>query len=266
MNLMEKFRITKTSLDKIKSSRNEYFYSMPEFQELFIELMVRKSEYYILQHEESDVGHAIINGDGILIEFHVKTIYVPQSRMLFELILKECRATQVYCKTFDSLLLGNCMLSALAYSVVGPLYRDHTEVGIEKDLSIQVVPAGLLSKDILLSQDDSLKELYETEDLLIEFLQNEKVFTFFKKDEMIGCGTIIRTLQNWDYCDLGVWINPKNRGNGFGTQILMNLRAFAIENNLKPSCGCAIENVASQKTIEKSGFASRYQLINFKTK
>jgi hypothetical protein len=35
---------------------------------------------------------------------------------------------------------------------------------------------------------------------------------------------------------------------------------------LKPSCGCAIENKASQKTIEKSGFVSKYKLINFMIK
>jgi hypothetical protein len=44
----------------------------------------------------------------------------------------------------------------------------------------------------------------------------------------------------------------------------MNLSAFAIEKNMKPSCGCAIENIASQKTIEKSGFVSKHQMIHFK--
>ena len=77
---------------------------------------------------------------------------------------------------------------------------------------------------------------------------------------------VIRTHLDWDFCDLGVWVNPSKRGKSFGSQILLYLREFAINNNMKPSCGCAIENLASQKIIEKSGFVSRHKLISFKTK
>ena len=101
---------------------------------------------------------------------------------------------------------------------------------------------------------------------MIGFIQNENVFQFYKNDEFIGCGMILRTHQDWDFCDLGVWVNPEKRGRSFGAQILLNLREFAIRNNMKPSCGCAIENLASQKIIEKSGFVSRYNLLSFKPK
>jgi predicted acetyltransferase len=263
---MEDFSIIKTTFDQIKSYRTEYFHSLPEFQELFIELMVNKSSYFSLQIGGNDVGYAIINSEGVLTEFYVKSNFVPTSHVMFNSVLKEYSVTDIYCKTFDSLLLSNCMLNALTYSVVGPLYRDYTEAKMENDISIQMVKTGLSSKELFLKQDDSLKELYETEELLIEFLLNENVFAFFKNEELIGCGMIIKTILDWDFCDLGVWVNPKNRGYGFGAQILMKLREYALKSNLKPSCGCAIENVASQKTIEKSGFVSRYQLVNFKTR
>lgn len=263
---MEELSVIKTSLDQIKSYRTEYFYSLPEFQELFIELMVNQSEFYSLQVRKLDVGYAIINKDGFLIEFYVKPQYVPKSNALFNLVIKELSVTDIYCKTFDSLLLSKCMRNAYSYTVDGILYRDYTGAKIENDLSIQVVKAELSSKDLFLQQDDSLKELYETEELLTEFLLHENVFLFFKNNELIGCGMVIKTNLDWEYCDLGVWVNPKHRDKSFGAQILMRLREFALKSNLKPSCGCGIENVASQKTIEKSGFVSRYLLVNFKTK
>lgn len=128
-----------------------------------------------------------------------------------------------------------------------------------------MIKADLSSKEIFLKQDDSLKELYETEELLVEFIENENVFIFYKNKELVGCGMVIKTNAGWSYCDLGVWVNPKFRGCGFGAQILIYLREFALDVNLIPGCGCAIENSASQKTIEKSGFVSRYQLVSFKT-
>jgi len=90
------------------------------------------------------------------------------------------------------------------------------------------------------------------------------VLLFYKDNEFVGCGMVLKTHVDWNYCDLGVWVAPAQRGKSIGTQILLHLRDFAITNNLKPSCGCAIDNIASQKTIEKSGFVSKHKLINFK--
>jgi RimJ/RimL family protein N-acetyltransferase len=146
------------------------------------------------------------------------------------------------------------------------LYRDYVEALIKKDPDIKMKKSDFSSVRLLLGQDDSIKELFETERQLIDFIQNENVFEFYKNDEFIGCGMVIRTHSDWNFCDMGVWVNPAKRGNAFGSQIILNLREFAIKYNMKPSCGCAIENMASQKTIEKSGFVSRYNMINFKAK
>ena len=174
--------------------------------------------------------------------------------------------TDIYCKSFDSLLLSNCLLNNLQYSIVGILYRDYVEPLIKKDPTIKMKRADLLSVELFLGQDESIKELFETEQQLIDFIQNENVFEFYKNEEFVGCGMVIRTHPDWSFCDLGVWVNPSKRGKAIGSQIILNLREFSINNNLEPSCGCAIENQASQKTIEKSGFVSRYKMINFKIK
>jgi RimJ/RimL family protein N-acetyltransferase len=92
------------------------------------------------------------------------------------------------------------------------------------------------------------------------------VFEFYRNDEFIGCGMVLRTNAEWDFCDLGVWVSPLKRGNGIGSQIILKLREFAINSNMKPSCGCAIENVASQKAIERSGFVSKHKMIEFTVK
>lgn len=259
-------KIVKTSLDKVKKYRTDYLNSLPEFQELFIELMISDSDYYILQADKKEIGYTIRNIDSVLIEFYVLDKYIPDSNEFFRQILKDLSITDIYCKSFDSLLLNNCLLNALPYSILGFLYRDYVEALIKKDLNIKMKRADLSSKGLILRQDDSIKELFETEQQLTDFIKNESVFEFYKNDEFIGCGMVIRTHPDWRFCDLGVWVNPSKRGKAIGSQIILNLREYSIKNNLIPSCGCAIENKASQKTIEKSGFVSRYKLINFKTK
>lgn len=259
-------KITKTTFDKIKNYRVDNLNSLAEFQELYLELMINNSDYYLLQNDNIEIGYTIINEDGILIEFYVMNKSISKSNEYFSQVLKDLSVTEIYCKSFDSLLLSNCLSASLPYSVVGILYRDYVEAFINKDPKISMKKTDHSSVSFLLGQEDSIKELFETEQQLIGFINNGNVFEFYKNDEFIGCGMVLRTHVDWDFCDLGVWVCPSKRGNGIGSQIILNLREFAIGNKLKPGCGCAIENIASQKTIEKSGFVSKHKLIRFTTK
>jgi GNAT superfamily N-acetyltransferase len=256
----------KTTIDKIKQYRADYLNSLPEFQELYIELMIDESECFLLQADGNDIGYAIINTDGILIEFFLFDKYASGSTEIFRQLLKELSVTEIYCKSFDSLLLSNCLMCSFPYSVIGVLYRDYMEPGVIPDPEIRMTKSDLSSIGLFKQQDDSIKELFETDDQLTGFITNENVFEFYGNDEFVGCGMVIITNRDWNYCDLGVWVKPSSRGNKIGSQIILRLREFAIENKLKPSCGCAVENIASQKTIERSGFASRHKLISFKAK
>ena len=143
------------------------------------------------------------------------------------------------------------------------MYRNYANPLVKYDAEIKIKRANLLSVELLQTQDESIRELFETEKQLIDFIQNENVFEVFKNDTFVGCGMVLRTNSNQNYCDLGVWVKPSERGNGTGSQIIVHLREFALKNKMIPSCGCAIDNIASRKAIEKSGFVSKYKLIDF---
>ena len=256
-------KIVKTIFETIRKFRTDYFNSLPEFQELFIEIMIKNSDFYFLQKNSENIGYAIKNNDGVLIEFYLVNKYISSNNVVFRQVLKELSITEIYCKTFDFLLLDNCLQNSFSYMAIGVLYRDFVVPLVVEDTGIMVQKSSLSSVKFLLNQDNSIKELFETGEQLTEYIKNENVFEFYKGDEFIGCGMVLRTNSDWDYCDLGVWVPPLKRGNGFGSQIILKLRAFAIKNNMQPCCGCAIENVASQKTIEKSGFVSKYKLMRF---
>lgn len=258
-------KIIKTTINKTLQYRKDYLNSLPEFQELFIELMLNDSNFYILQADTKEIGYAITNIENVLIEFHVLEKYLPDSHNIFKSVLADLSITDIYCKSFDSQLLSNCLLSSLPYSIIGVLYRNYVEPIVKLGPSIKMKKADLSSVGLLKQQDESIKELFETEDQFTDFIINENVFEFYKNDEFVGCGIVLKTNSNWNYCDLGVWVKPSERGKGIGSQIITNLREFAIKNNLIPSCGCGIENIASQKAIERSGFVSKYKLINFTT-
>ena len=256
-------QLLKTPLENIKNLRSEYFNSLPEFQELFLELMVCESYCYLLLDGEVVMGYTIINSNHILIEFYLSPKYLPNSNEILNHVIKELSVAEIYCKSFDLLLLNSCRLNSLRETVIGKLYREYVKPQMTIDPVIRTEKAGADSIKLLGRQDASIKELFDTEEQLISFIMNENVFEFYQNNEFAGCGMVIRTHPEYNFCDLGVWVSPLHRGKYFGTQILLRLRDFAISNHMIPSCGCAIENLASQKIIEKSGFVSNHTMIRF---
>jgi predicted GNAT family acetyltransferase len=63
-----------------------------------------------------------------------------------------------------------------------------------------------------------------------------------------------------------MWVNPQYRRQGIATKIISYLKNNCIDSNQRPICGCAYENFASQKTLEKAGFVSKYKLLGFEVK
>ncbi len=248
------------------SLRNEYLNSLIEFQELYIELMIPDSNKYLLENENEVMGYSIVTLEGILIELFIKTKYINKCSAFLSQIISELQVKSILCKSFDFLLLNGCLLNGYEYSLEGVLYRDFYDHEIKTSNELEMKQVDETAMGLIMKHEDCFNEMFETEDYLRRFIKEDAVFLFFKDNEVMGCGTIIKTHSDWNFCDLGVWVNSNFRSQGIGTQIITRLRKFAIDQGLKPSCGCAIENIASQKTIEKSGFRSRHKLIEFKVK
>lgn len=251
-------------LETVEGLRREYLSRLPQFQELYLELMVPTSKAVLLGEEDGDGGYALINDEGVLFEFYLRgQDDEPSSKILHELCAQES-IRNIYCKSFDHQLFEACKTLAYDSKHIGCMFRDFIDprMGMLSDVKRKL--AELSDADFLLQQGACIDELFESPEQLHSFIRHEQVYLYFQKEAFAGCGTIIRVHTDWNYCDLGVWVHPDFRMKGVGTHIISSLRQKAIAQNMNPTCGCDTENKASQKTLEKSGYISRYQLLEFK--
>ena len=81
-------KIKKVAFEKVKKYRTDYLNSLPEFQELFLEIMITDSEFFLLQTDNVNIGYVVKNSDNVLIEFYVVNKYVSSSNEFFRQVLK----------------------------------------------------------------------------------------------------------------------------------------------------------------------------------
>ncbi|MBP1672769.1 MAG: hypothetical protein H6Q25_584 [Bacteroidetes bacterium] len=253
-------QILKVELNEISSLRFDYLDSLIEFQELFLEMFIDDSTIYKIEFNGNLIGYSIITVDNILIEFYIIDKYVPICSDAFQFIVNELAIQTIYCKSFDSLLLNCCFINSYPYTLIGSLYRNY--VTTDKFTMDNMTIRFAEEKDyIFLLQQKG--ELYETPEELKRFVNGNNIIMFFRDSQLLGCGYLIKVHDHYNYFDIGMWVNPDFRNQGIATMIISYLKETCIINNWIPICGCAIENVASQRTLEKNGFISKHKLIKF---
>lgn len=257
---MSLFQIIPTSFEKIKSTRNEYLRSLPEFQELYLELMVPSAKNFIITIDSSHAGYVLLNTENIMFEFYLHDSYISQSKEIFRHIVQELGVKRIYCKSFDYLLYNCCITESYPHQIIGALYRNYNDVGILVNPNLSYRLACDEDIPFLLKQEDGL---YESPSELEMFVKGQNISMFYEQGNFIGCGFYIKVHTDWNFVDIGMWVHPAFRRHGFATQIISVLKENCIKNNKKPICGCDIHNSASQKTLEKCGFISKHKLFEY---
>lgn len=225
-----------------------------------MEMMVNGASVYEIVLTENTIGYVAVN-DKIIVEFFVEEKYISASNHIFATILKDLAIARVYCKSFDFLLLNSCVSHLKNFEVIGTLFRNYLETPNYFTGKLSVREAVEADLPFLLDQKDGL---YETPQELETFVKQRSVLMFSEESFLVGCGYLIKIHDKWNYFDIGMWVNPDYRNLGHATQIISYLKHVCIQNNWKPIAGCAADNLASQKTLEKNGFYSIHKLIDFK--
>lgn len=245
---------------EIEPLRIKYLDSLPVFQELYMEWLVKKADCYKIYRNANTAGYFIISADKILLEFYLKQEFIKECENVFQEMLNKCFFKKAYCKSFDSVLLKCCLSLSCKHKVIGTLFRDRIDNDNANLSEFTVKIATRQDIDTLILFKDGL---YESEEELCYMVANKIIHMFFDGNDLVGCGFLIKVHDNYEFRDIGMWVNTPFRNSGIAVKIISYLKKVCADNAYIPICGCDKNNIASRKTLEKNGFISKYDLIEF---
>jgi GNAT superfamily N-acetyltransferase len=250
--------IKETTLLDIDVMRMEHLRSLPEFQDLFLELQIPHARVVEISQTGNRIGYVIVKGR-VMLEFFVIHHFQSDICKHFFEIVKICGVDTILVQSFDRVLMA-CCSRLYSSHVIGLLYRDFTRLTTPENPDISFRPANQKDLPFLMMHEDGV---FEPKDRLPVSLEKGEIIIFLTGETIIGCGFITRIHLQWDYYDLGVWVVPAFRGHGYGTRIISRLTVICDNNGWIPVCGCGVDNLGSQRVLEKNGFKCHYQLLEF---
>ena len=248
--------------ERCHDRRIAYLARLPFFQELYVEWLVDEASMYLIEVGGRVAGHAGIDRDNRLVEFHLDDEYLPRQDEVFGFLLASRQIGTAIVKSFDHLFLSCCQRWGGTFEPIGCLFRDRfVDQTVDLEEGFVVRQAGLADYPLLVAQQSGL---YESERELRRMLDHRQITLFLKDDALVGCGFRITIHAAFDYVDVGMWVHPAQRGQGYAKQIIGHLKRRCLADGQIPICGCAIDNVASRKALEANGYTAAHRLLEYR--
>jgi len=245
----------------IQRLRNDYLDNLAEPQELFLEMVIWDSAKYMVFLDTELAGYFILGKENILAEFYINPEYLSFSEDIFKTIIENHAITKAYAKSFDLLMVESCMHMKKLSRIIGYLFRDmEPDWQFIEDEKITVHLAKHADKKTIVPVKEGL---FDHDDEVKYVILNKNMFMYSFEDRFIGCGIFQQTIKGRNNYDIGMLVHPDHREKGFGTYVIRHLTQHCHNNNWRPTCGCAVENTGSRKTLEKAGFITKHSMQEF---
>lgn len=249
------------SVDDICDLRNQYLNGLIEAQELFLELKLEDSRKFIIKSGNDIIGYFFLDSENILWEYFIVSDYINHEDDIFGEVITKFNLKKALCKSFDHNLLLCCTKYQTGVKVFGIHFRTYSKKclpGFDKDIIIRY--PEMKDEEIIKEINE---ELFDTDDQISDYIINKKMFIFEKNNEILGLGIFSRVIKDRPEFDIGMLVTKKYRRQGYGSLIIQYLAEFCHQNGWRPICGCAVENEASRRCLEKAGFTAGYRMLKF---
>jgi RimJ/RimL family protein N-acetyltransferase len=230
-------------------------------QELFIENLLGEGAIYVLSEDHREIGYAITDRADWLLEIHIEDKSLPLAEQALEVLMRTLGIRRILTQSFDPLAMFLGLARGAPAKTGGLLYRVIVDPGFEPRSDI-IASAGR-SEDVgaLAALSD---DFFHDRQHIHAYLAAEGLIAYRDMSgTLIGAGVLKAAIPGLKDVDIGMIVSQALRRRGYGVYIVRHLKAHCLSLDLHPVCGCAIENIASQRTLERAGFASVHRSVEF---
>ena len=238
--------------------REAHLDSLPEPQIHHMERLASSAQIVLIVSHGETVGYVGVNKECV-VEFYLTDAALPWRSDAFYAAAEHTGARSALVKSFDALTLSTIAEREVKARVVGVNFMTFDE-------STFVPRPEITARSAERSDASSVREiaadLYEDAAEIDHHIAARELLMFESGATLVGCGFVTRIRPNRNAFDIGMAVAPGFRRRGIGEYIVRHLRRHCVTTlDGRPIAGCAMENIASRRTLEKSGFISHHSLM-----
>jgi predicted acetyltransferase len=222
-------------------------------------IKISGSDCYEIMYDNKIVGHFSVDAQKTLVQFSVSKDYFIHAQEVFKYVITSNLVEKAAVSTKEPEFMALCLDYQKSLSVDSYLFIDNEKVKFEldnfKDVSFRLAQ----NSDI-----DTIKyKCYPAfEGYYEDLIENDQLFVLYDGNNLLGIGEFrISKTHGRKYGDIGMHVVEGYFRKGIGTYIIIQLKELCYSRSLIPMASCDAQNIASKKTLEKSGFITNHRII-----
>lgn len=213
-------------------------------------------------------GFCALTESDYLVQCYLDDEWAPATPVVLDATVAMLGARGALAATNEPAFLSVCLDRQREVAVHTLLYFDHHHVPSTGLNRLRAVSVDDLPMLIAMQAADPGADLETIESnfggiegYLRGVIEDGSILALEQSGEIVGTGDF-RLRENWPgTADLGVVVAPHRQGQGLGTEILCLLKERAAAMRATPMASTTVENVASQRMIEKSGMLASHRVL-----
>lgn len=257
-------RVSLVPAAELEPDRQSHFSRLGEGPELCLELLLRTGAAHRLHWKGQPAGYCLSSSDSMLAELELARSCWAERSALFASLAKQIGLRGARCFSFDSLLLALCVEQGWPAGVEGPLFRDLLdESGPVRSEAFEGLELRPATPDDIPTILEHREGVFESPEEVSEWVTRGHVSVLERATTFLGIGLLTRVWSTRREHDVGVMVHPDHRHRGYASYILRQLKRRCLDSGMRPTAGCAVENVASVRALTRAGFISQHSLLIF---
>lgn len=217
------------------------------------QLYIGTSQHYLIEKDETTIGYCCINDEGGLLQIFLLEEYNSNMNQVITALIESKLITSASLSSNEPISFNTC-LSLSKGIKTNTFCFEHLNIPIDIESKLNV---ELVTSDDIPSVKAFLKEQVGMDDTFgyTENLVSRKEIFMVKESDVIIATSECRMSDSQPViADLGIIVNRNFQGKGIATQVMQMQVNRVLKANRKPICSTTLDNIASRKAIEKSGF------------
>lgn len=249
-------------IEEIPHLIKEYLHELSSPFDSFLESHILGSTFYMIQDETKEIGCYAIHNNQCLTQFYIRRSYQMHAQTLFSQVLEDHAVKTLFVPTCDELFVSLAVDKDFKINKQAYFFQDsQVNMPVDDNLDDEVFrPADL----------DDLQEIQQIcGDFLDQYEQriaSGELFIYYKGSLLLGIGVVEKSKMFEGVASIGMFTNEAYRKLGIGRAIIIQLRNWCHQQEIKPISGCWYYNEGSKRTLESAGMVTKTRLLNIEVK
>lgn len=214
---------------------------------------IGSSQHYLVENNNSTIGYFCISEEKCLTQIFIIKDYLALMESVIKKLISKKIIKSASLSSNEPVAFNTCLfLSNLVTTNTFCFEHLNQKMKVDSNINIELVTTSdiPLVKEFFKNQVGMDDSFGYTENLVAR----KEIYMLKESNIIIATSECRMSDSQPEIADLGIIVNRDFQGKGLATQIMKMQVNRLLEAAKKPICSTTLENIASKKVIEKSGF------------